>query len=440
MKKKHHQKIKREFNKSYIPIIIASFVLVLLSTALVYVVIYVPDDQIFALKVPQYKDLKIGVINGNDTTKMKSLRNLNYETHEVNYSLVKDYYRNDIILNTVKISLINNEEFIIRNNDLIEETEKEFISKVNLKGNLEWLTIITDENYKDIKIEEVLKHQDEYYLVCTGTKGKYKHLMIVKLDNKGTIINVSSIKSDFTKKIYKIFQTSNNIIVMSDDIELYYINYDLKLEKEVYKYLSKSPFGDSELYVYGASLNGNNLVVLVNVYDYYKDGTEDYILDIDINKKISSYYPVKNISNSLNSMMSRVAYIVNDKILYKVDKNKLLAYSFSAEYLGQVDYSNLELEEDNLYIISSSKETIKNKIEVMSVSDKVIESNTNFYRVYDFIDNNLNITKRYVMDTSYYYYNGVLLNTYIINNKIYELYMYGFETNTPAILITEITL
>lgn len=443
MKIKKKMKEKKQINmKDLMPVIIALVVLVILVIALIFTIFYKSEGDLVVPDAPNFKDIAVGVTDYEKNGDPNKLLSGELKKSDVTYKIISNYYRNGILLSNTQVDF-NNDEFIVHSGKF---SETAFVSTIDKDGKLKWVQKITDKNYKKIIILKVFKEKDEYYAFGIGKKTNAQDVIAIKLAANGQQEKIEVIASDTENTLKTAVKLDGGYALVSEgteNIKIYYITKEFKTWKKTYslKEDKQNIFFANIPHIKGSSYKDKKLSIVLA----YTGGLEEtmYLLNCNIDSNtctLKNFSGLSAISSPFNNELNSINdnyYTMHGKMVYKFNNEGTL--------LNKFDYRNLELENKDDYITDKNVmkdeniENFKNNYVLRSVNkngtDVLVKGSTAFSYVYDLMDENLKIKKRYVINKlKYDYKDGVLLKTFYIDGKIYEFYSYG--SKTPSIMVS----
>lgn len=437
-KQKVLDKEKIKLHKEHFILLFAVLLLIFLLAILVYMLFFVKKREAIVPDSPSYEKMDIGIVdfkdNGATANDLNSKKNSNLN---VTYKIVSDYYSKGILLSNTQVDYLN-ESFAVTSGP---NSPDAFISSLTIDGNLNWITKLDDKEFGSIHVYKTIYYNDNYYVIGISEKNASKNIVVIKVNSNGKRITTRIINNNVDEKIKDVLLIERKIVIITEDtkvIKVYFTNDNLEENK---KYVSSLTYlKDLTSLYYEASSSVDKTIKIACV-----SGDTHYIMEVNSDNYEAKVYEFSE-ANSLvtNSKKKVTSYlkgftVLADNILYKFDSDNRLVNKF--------DYNSIKLEDTKEY-----KEKYKND-EYIDVEDMensiyinkvvansnsiIVSANTMFSNIYDTYDLNLKINKRIMLDTFKYSYDeGILLNTFYINNAIYEVYSYGKDT--PSIMISKI--
>lgn len=431
---KEHLSVKKE----HILLGIAIVILIGLVIGLIYFIFFTKKYEVIVPDLPEYEIVDVGVVDFEDeASNVEDLNTKKVKELDVTYSIVSDYYKKGILLSNTQVDYVNS-SFLITSGSFSKDP---FVSKVSLDGKLNWITKLNDKDFDNVYIYTTKYINGNYFAFTIAQKNNKKSLVVFKVDNNGKIVTNRIIASEITGKIQEVVVNEEKISIIINDnqyITAYFTDDDLENNNKLFDL--KKTKADLESSVYLASMYLDNQVQMI-----VKNNGVYYLVtisDTDATATASLLESVNNIKTDLTIRASgylKGFILYTNKVVYKLD-----IYN---ELLTTMDYSKVKLEDDSKFkekykddeyidISEMTNSIYLNKITV-DEGKIVVNANTLYSSIYDVYDSNLKISKRYMLDTfKYFYDDGVILNSFYINDSIYEVYSYG--TKTPSIMISKI--
>lgn len=434
---------ERTFKKEYIPLIICAIVLVVLVSSLIYVIFHKEQIKLEVPELPKYEHVSVGVADFKDGNgKDNSLQSNKITETKVNYRIVSDYYKKGILLSNVNVEYMN-DEFIIRSGAY---SNTPFVSSVSLDGKLNWIYKISIKEAKSVTVVNTLYHKNLYYVFLNVLVDNQYRVAVFTVDSKGKKSDITYINKKSDNKANTVIETDSGfatILEGNNNLEIYYVDYKLKVDKKVYKLSErKENIFKSSIPIVRAVNYKNNVISIVVTYMGGYDNSK-YIVNVekDFTTKIKVFNELEKIESDEASV-----FISGKDCYYAMLGKKVYMFDLNGRLSNTYDYSNLQLEnpEDYLgkeYIDGFDEDTELTYLELQRIVKQddglVVNFETSFNNVYDIYDSNLKLKKRFMLEQAKYRYtNGVLLSTFYIDGKLYDIYSYGFET--PSIMINTI--
>lgn len=415
---------------------VAVVLLVIMAATLLFLLFYDKDSALIVPDEPNYKEIEMTVI---DFTKDKINTNV-METSEkddvpVRYTTVSDFYENNIMMTNTTVDYLN-KRFIVRSR---EYSKMAYVSSVTLKGEYEWDIILDDNKFDSVDVNKVIYEDEYYYVFMTKKRDSGNTLEVIKLNEKGKKKGNLVLAQDVDESISDAYFNDGQFAIVTTaykTFSVYYMNEKLKLVETTFS-------------------SAKNKVISVERYIRYEKGyfdgdktnivfeNGDKFVFVSVGKNGSATNDKLDAINKLGSVETLNISEYHDGFVAYVGQ-KIYKLNDKYEIVNVYDYSTVKLPDDSKYVDKDSEiggydgsGGYSLNIENVDIVNNfiIVKASTWFSNVYDIYDKHLNLKKRYTFDfTEYNYEHAVLLNSFYIDDKMYELYSWGAET--PSIMIS----
>lgn len=431
---------KRSFKKEYIPLLIAILVLVVLVLILVIVLFYKDDKGLIVPDLPDKEAIDVGVFDFNSGKYSKDELDVeDTKKVSVDYKVITDYYKNGILISNPTVKYEDN-EFIVRSGKFANDP---FISIVDDKGKIKWLSKINVSRYETLKIIDVIKKNGYYNVFAVGVENNKNDNIIIRIDSKGNEEKREIISSKSNNTIKKILSVDKGFVIMTDgqdNIEIYYVSDEYKMLKNPF-YLKDSKENKFKTYnpTILSALVSDEVITMIVSYVGVDENT-NYLVKYDLNKgtlRIDPFIELNKISFSYSNPIESTKdnfYTINNNIAY--------LFSTSGKLINKYDYNSVKLPEiKNCEIDEEVGSTCDDSV---WIGKYFMDSNNNFLvesetssdnMIFDVFDKELKLVKRY---SHYVKAHGtedaIYISSFYVNDKLYEFYSFGIDT--PSILVS----
>lgn len=432
------EKEKFELKKEHFILVFAVLLLIFLIAILIHMLFFTKKKEVIVPDAPTYENVDVGLIDFQDSkataTDLNSKKN---SSLNVTYKIISDYYEKGILLSNTQVSYLN-ESFIVTSGPASADS---FISSMTIDGNLSWITKLDNKEFGSIHVYKTVYYDGNYFVVGISEKGNKNNIIIIKVNTTGKRVTTRIISDNVDEKIKDVLVIDRKIVIITENsksVKVYFTNDNLEENK---KYVNSALYlKDLNSLYYEASINDDKIIKIACV-----SGDTHYIMEVNSDTyetTVNEFTEVNNLQTESTKKVS--AYLKGftataDSNIYKFDSDNRLINKF--------DYASVKLEDTKDYIEKYKDdefidvEDMENRIYINKVESNsntiIVNTNTMFSNIYDMYDLNLKINKRIILDAfKYSYEEGVLLNSFYIDDVIYEVYSYGKDT--PSIMISKI--
>lgn len=438
------EKEKKKIKKEHFYLLGAFLILILLLISLIYIMFFSKRKDLIVPDAPDYEALDVGVVDFSDkASKSDDLNSKKKNSLDVSYKIISDYYKEGILLSNTQAYYIN-DNFIITSGPL---SDKSFISAIDKNENLKWITKL-DTKDEIRSIYKVIFVNNNYYVAALEKKEAKTNLVVLKISSEGKIENTKIVKANVQlTKIYDLVELNNKLALITSedgDIKIFYTDINLNtIDKTISlkeEYQKNYPEEVVNSLNYQTSTNiDNNLAVILSINNKFIKANVDQVYALSLVDITADITDVKitdtlRVNNYLDGFIAST-----NSIIYKYDTKDKLTNKF--------DYTTVKLEDDTAYKEQYKDDEfvdineMENNIYIENITvnndNILVNSKTLYSSIYDIYSKDLVIQKRIMIDSiKYDYEDGVILNSFYIDGKIYEVYSYG--TETPSIMISKI--
>lgn len=430
---------KRKLKKEYIPLLIAVLVLIVLVLVLVIVLFYKDNKGLIVPDIPDKVAIDAGVFDFESGKYDKDNLDVNdTKKVSVDYKVITDYYKEGILISNPTVKYVD-DEFIVKSGIYANDP---FVSVVNKKGELEWLSKISVSGYESLKIIDVIKYNGKYNVFAVGINKNKNDNIVIKLNSKGNEEKREVLSKESDNSISSVLGTDKGFVVMTDgkdNLEVYYISDDYKMLKNPF-YLRDSKENRFKTYspeIVSSVVKDEVVTILVSYVGASND--TNYLLKYDLNKgtfRIDSFLELNKISSPYSNAVKSF-----EDNFYTVHNNVVYLLSSSGELVTKYDYNSVKLGKVDGCVISDDVSDCSDDISInnIHISDNKelivygITSSENM--IVDVFDNNLKLKKRMVHSGNIHDSDeNIYISSFDIDGKMYEFYSFGVDT--PSILVS----
>lgn len=426
---------KKYIKKGNIPIIIAILLLIIMVIALVIVIFHNDNKGLVLPDAPKEKSLSVEKYDYQNSTSDPNDITANVgKNTKVEYKFITDYYKEGILLSNTMTDYIDN-EFLIYSGPY---SDTPFISAVDIKGNLKWINKIKSSGYDTLKIINVQKLDNSYYIFAVGTSKNSNNNIVIKINSNGKEEKREIISKNDKNRLSAVVKIDSGFAITTEGdngLIIYTLSKELKQLKNTYNLKNEENNIFNAGIPYVKSIVYKDKAVSMVVQYNGNENEKMYIVNYNMDSNSSTTVPFNELMKLANPYTNK---IYDYKTNFLVGYGKI-AYMFNqnGEMIKNYDYSNLKLKEDSYTNVFG--ELVENKINIQSIkmyNDNIlVTSTTNSDYIYDVFDEYLNLKVRYTLKIEEYETpENVLLNVFCIDGKLYEIHSYGYET--PSIMIS----